>query len=498
MGDPKADAPDPYAERSLHGLWPLVSDPEAPCGLRFADLARDRPEACVSAPAGLPDVALALRTFTGEHERDAWMAAAREFGGNALVLVPGPHMPEGGIQFCLVARMNRDVAHGASTLDEAIPLVRDRERLPHGRTELRDTVAAGAACRRRTLDYIASVRESEAWGEEWAAEIEAIGTGGPLLRDSPFGGNGGDLHFKVRDIFGPTGRFSRQGGGLRVVLDGKPPQGLDADLRAMLDGLVAERGWRWSEEGACRDFPALDPSALAEVAESAEALNAGRLRVDKMVAARRTLLALTIDTETMRTLRRMAEGFPVGSVRYREPAAQYNPRTGKPGTVPGSRVKRLFETGLIAPAWWHEPSRKYDRWDLPVPPLDFAEGILWRLTPTGAAFLSNGEAGVEAASLTQTEAEAAAQSWSEGRMRKGAPALSPREPLEAVVAALPTPPPAIGVGLAKACRDGGMVRWREPRRMPKATPEAIALAGAALAAGILKARGDDLAIPEAV
>ena len=77
---------DPFADRSVHGLWPLVADEEAPGGLRFADLRIDAPEDCLVSPDQLPDAEVSIHTFHGSDDRALWMAAARKFGGNGVAL----------------------------------------------------------------------------------------------------------------------------------------------------------------------------------------------------------------------------------------------------------------------------------------------------------------------------------------------------------------------------------------------------------------------------
>ena len=107
---------DHFADRSVHGLWPLVADEEAPGGLRFADLRTDAPDACLVAPDQLPDADVSIHTFAGTDARDVWIAAAREFGGNGVALSPAPLNYAGGIQAVLAVRFDRSRRPGA-TLD---------------------------------------------------------------------------------------------------------------------------------------------------------------------------------------------------------------------------------------------------------------------------------------------------------------------------------------------------------------------------------------------
>lgn len=238
MSTQQADAADPYADAAVHGLWPLVADREAPGGLRFAELGRDRPDDCVASVDALPDMDIALHTFRTVDVRAAWAAAAREFGGNAVLVVPGPHAPNAAFQTALVMRFDRDRNPGAS-LGEAVGLRRDLEAAPNG-SQHPDVAAVGAAWRRTYLDRASENAQRAAWNETWRSEIAVLDGSQRLgrIRSAPAGNR---LPFEIDPPFGMKGSIRKTHEGVRIVLDTRGLERLGARTTARLGASPSRR-----------------------------------------------------------------------------------------------------------------------------------------------------------------------------------------------------------------------------------------------------------------
>lgn len=423
---PKTGA-DPFAAVCVHGLWPLVADEEAPGGLRFADLRTDKPDVCVRAPDQLPDADISIHTFVGIDVRDAWIAAAREFGGNGVALAQAPLNHAGGIQAVLAVRFDRGRRPGA-TLDEAVTLRRDAEVMPGGRHRQTPT-AIGTSWRAHYLDRIASDRELGVWKERWKAEIEAIGAD-PRFNystspDKSF------LPLEIDQPFGLRGRVTKEPDGVRFVLDA---QGMDrlAD-RAYAQAwriAVEARGWEVADADAPSvRLAALGTEDLARLAADIDVLGPCIKRLTRLSGSHTAVLAHLADPETVRVLRRLHAGLPIASSLYREPAAQVSPKTGEPMQVAGSRVERLFEGGIIEPVWWRDRYAARPNRALPVPTLHDMQPIVWGLTATGAALV---EERFEDAAETQAEDAATAGAWICGRRSPDARLPVPHEGPEVI------------------------------------------------------------------
>lgn len=407
---------DAFAARSVHGLWPLVSDPEAPGGLRFADLGRDRPDGCVSDVAALPDVDIALHTFRTAETRDAWAAAAREFGGNAVLVVPAPHAPNCPIQAALVMRYDRSRRPGAS-IDEAVELRRDRETVPTG-TQRPDPAAVGAAWRGHYLERVSKDAQRAAWKETWKNELAALESTSWLSCDGLRIDREPGLPFEIDPPFGMKGAMTKSGNAVRVVLDTRGLEALGGETYGEAWRIAVEaRGWDATDPAAVAlELPEVGPEQAARIAKDMDVLAPTIARLTRLSKSWTEVVAMASDPEMVKVIARLAVGMPLASTLYRDPGAQLSPRTATAATVAGIRVERAFVGGLIEPVWWEDRHPNESDRELAVPTIHEMRGILWALTETGRAFA---EERWEDAADTHAADTATAQTWIRGRLQKG-------------------------------------------------------------------------------
>jgi hypothetical protein len=251
------------------------------------------------------------------------------------------------------------------------------------------------------------------------------------------------------------------------------------------------RPWSVGPEGTVRrTLAALDASTVPASAGDAAFLSERAEECARLKESRAALIALHLDPEALRVLRRMAQGVPLVSVRYREPAAQFSPRTAKAATVAASRVERLFLNGLAAPVGWREPTGRPDPRRGPAP-IDWNAHIVWGLTPTGTAFLSGGmEDAIHRAAETQASDAATALAWLRGSFRPGVRLPVPHAGLDAAVAGLPAPGDDVVRSVAAALDRERLGAW-----LP-AGANLLAIAAAGLAAGLLESDGRNLSRKE--
>lgn len=153
-----------YAPVSLHGVLPLVLDPEGG-SLRFARLGEERPEDCLADGDKLPDAQADLFVFRDSGSLAHWRAGILEVSGNtAEVVLPETRWPRAA----LLVRHDRPARSGS--LEEAVPL-----RLSLGGTPGAQAAAAlGRDIRRDWLRIWLNERDEKAFLSAWAAEISAL------------------------------------------------------------------------------------------------------------------------------------------------------------------------------------------------------------------------------------------------------------------------------------------------------------------------------------
>ncbi|WP_238229766.1 hypothetical protein [Methylobacterium hispanicum] len=481
---PQGD-PDPFAAVSVHGLWPLVADEGAPGGLRFADLRTETPADCVSGPDELPAAEISIHTFAGTDARDAWIAAAREFGGNGLALVQAPFNSASGVQAVLAIRFDRTRAAGAD-LDDAVVLRRDAETVSPGRVR-HSTSNIGAAWRARHLERIASDRDLVAWKDRWKSEIEAIGSVARVVHFiSP---DKASLPLEIDPPFGLRGRLTKSPGEVRFVLDARGMGGLAACAYAESWRMTLEaRGWEAADaEAPSVRFAVLGSQEVARIAADIDVLQPAIKRLSRLSSSYASVREFLVDPDAVRVLRRLHAGLPIASSLFRDPAAQISPKTGEPQGVAASRVERLFKGGFIEPVWWRDRNGGRRDRALPVPALDEMHPVVWGLTVTGTAFV---EERFEDAAETHAEDAATALAWLRGRPGTDARTPEPHEGPDAIARRV-------------RLRDDRLVevvsklgtRFRPGSDLPM-WPKSLAQAATALAAGILDVEGGRL-VPRA-
>jgi hypothetical protein len=415
MSTHKTETADPYANASVHALWPLVADPEAPGGLRFAELGRDRPSDCVASVDALPEADVALHTFRTAETRDAWAAAAREFGGNAVLVVPGPHAPNVAFQTALVMRFDRDRNPGA-TLAEVVGLRRDRE-AASGSPQA-DISAVGAAWRKTYLERVSEDAQRAAWNETWKSEIAVLDGSRRLGRDPLRVGREPGLPFEIDPPFGMKGSLRKTPEGVRVVLDTRGLDRLGGENYGEAWRIAVEaRGWDASDPAAVAvDLPKFGHEQAERVAKDIDVLAPTIARLTRLSKSWTEVVAMASDAEMVKVVGRLASSMPLASTLYRDPGAQLSPRTATAASVAGTRIERAFVGGLIEPVWWQDRNPNEQDRELPVPTVHEMRGILWGLTATGQAFAQ--ERWDEAAE-THAADVATALTWARGRMQKG-------------------------------------------------------------------------------
>ena len=416
MSTQQADAADPYADVAVHGLWPLVADREAPGGLRFAELGRDRPDDCVASIDALPDMDIALHTFRTVDARAAWAAAAREFGGNAVLVVPGPHAPNAAFQTALVMRFDRDRNPGAS-FAEAVGLRRELEAAPNS-SQHPDVAAVGAAWRRTYLDRASENAQRAAWNETWRSEIAVLDGSQRLGRDPLRVGREPGLPFEIDPPFGMKGSIRKTCEGVRIVLDTRGLERLGGENYGEAWRIAVEaRGWDASDPAAVAvDLPAFGSEQSERVAKDIDVLAPTIARLTRLSKSWTEVVAMASDAEMLKVIGRLAAGMPLASTLYRDPGAQLAPRTATAASVAGTRIERAFVGGLIEPVWWEDRHPNEPDREIPVPNVHGMRGILWSLTETGRAFAE--ERWDDAAETHATDV-ATAQTWIRGRLQKG-------------------------------------------------------------------------------
>ncbi len=180
--------PDPYAGRSVHGTLPLVVDVEDPCGVRFARLGHDMPGECLADPSGLPGAEWTVHAFPDSAARNVYVEALREHAGNAVRWTA----PPGFTPLLLVARFDRSVPAGATTLSEAVRLVAHG-----GRAGPRPLAEAMAEARQDMLRAVERERAAAEARSRWAGAIAALRVI-PGVGDVSPGRDGGEvLDFEV-------------------------------------------------------------------------------------------------------------------------------------------------------------------------------------------------------------------------------------------------------------------------------------------------------------
>jgi hypothetical protein len=313
MTTQQAAPADPYADVSVHGLWPLVADPEAPGGLRFADMGRDRPTDCVASVDALPAVEMALHTFRTVETRDAWAAAAREFGGNAVLVVSAPHAPNVAFQTALVMRFDRDRSPGP-TLDEAVGLRRDRETTPNGSLHP-DVAAVGAAWRRSYLERVSQNAQRAAWNETWKSEIAVLDGSQRLGRDPLRIGREPGLPFEIDPPFGMKGSVRKTSGGVRIVLDTRGLERLGGENYGEAWRIAVEaRGWDASDPAAVAlDLPEFGDEQAERIARDIDVFAPTIARLTRLSKSWTEVVAMSTDAEMVKVIGRLAAGMPLAS-----------------------------------------------------------------------------------------------------------------------------------------------------------------------------------------
>jgi hypothetical protein len=481
-----ADVTDPYAEVSVHGLWPLALDAAAPGGLRFANLGADRPEDCLRSPEGLPDAEISIRTLVGAEARDAWIAAVSEFAGNGVVAVPGPYNYVNGVQPVLVMRFDRDRRTGA-TLEEAVPLLRDLE-VYKIRDHRPEPSEIGRGWRSRYLERLAENARRDAFVANWKSE-RAVLHASKRVSDLSTPERADRLRFQFDPPFGVELRLERVPTGVQVVLEARGMNDLVGTYAAAWRIAAEARGWNASSPAApTLDLPVFDEDGLARVEGDVDVLLQSVKRLTRLSASWKIVAAACTDAETAKMLKRLAMGLPVASSRVGDPAAQISPRTCAPVTVAGARVEKAFLAGLIEPVWWRDRYPKDPRRQIGVPTPFNMEGIAWGLTATGRALTrqpASDDLIDEAAETQHADAERA-EAWNAGRFPKVGrlpdPPAGPEILAERFVVANPALREALG-----ALRSRFRLAFGFPRHA-----EDLACAGAAIAAGVMVVREDRL------
>lgn len=491
MSTQPADAPDDYAEVSLHGLWPLVADGTSPGGLRFAKLGADRPEDCLRSPEALPDAEISIRTLVGAEARDAWIAAVSEFAGNGVVAVPGPYNYDGAVQPVLVMRFDRD-RRPAETLEEAVPLLRDLE-VHRNRDERPEPTEIGRRWRSRYVQRLADGARRDAFEERWKAE-RAVLRASKRVSDMSSPERGDRLRFQLDPPFGVELRVERGQGGVRVFLEARGMGDLVGSNAAAWRIATEARGWDASSPATpVLDLPVFDETALGRVEGDVDVLIQSVARLTRLSASWKVLAAACADAETLKMIRRLAMGLPVASTRPRDPAAQISPRTCAPVTVAGARVEKAFLAGLIEPVFWRDRHPRNPRRAISVAtPFDM-EGIVWGLTATGRTLArtpASDDLIDEAAETQQADAERA-EAWNAGRTPKLGRLPDPPAGPEILAERFVVSDPALreALGVLKS-------RFRLAFGFPRHADD-LARAGAAMAAGVMVVREDRLYPAEA-
>lgn len=483
MSTQQADAADPYAGVSVHGLWPLRADPEAPGGLRFAEIGRDRPADCIASVDALPDVDVALHTFRTIETREAWAAAAREFGGNAVLVVPAPHAPNAAFQTALVMRFDRDRNPG-TTLAEAVGLRRDAETAPNGNRHP-DVAAVGAAWRRTHLERASENAQRAAWNETWRSEIAVLDGSERLGRDPLRVGREPGLPFEIDPPFGMKGRITKTPEGVRVELDTRGLERLGGKNYGEAWRIAVEaRGWDASDPAAVAfDLPEFGVEQAERLAKDIDVFAPTIARLTRLSKSWTEVVAMATDAEMVKVMGRLAAGMPLASTLYRDPGAQLAPRTATAAAVAGTRIERAFVGGLIEPVWWEDRHPNEPDREIPVPTVHGMRGILWNLTETGRAFV--GERWDDAAE-THAADTSTAQTWLRGRLQKGSRTPQPFSGPEAIAERFRIEDPRVVEAIGRT-----VVRYREGADLlPRA--EELSRMAACIAAGHLVLEGRKL------
>jgi hypothetical protein len=481
-----AEVPDPYAEVSVHGLWPLISDESAPGGLRFANLGADRPEDCLRSPEGLPDAEISIRTLVGAEARDAWIAAVAEFAGNGVVVAPGPYNYGSGVQPVLVMRFDRD-RRAAATLEEAVPLLRDLE-VYKNRDHRPEPSELGRGWRSRYLERLAENAKRDAFVANWKSE-RAVLQASKRVSDMSSPERADRLRFQFDPPFGIELRMERIPTGVRVVLEARGMGDLVGSNAAAWRIAAEARGWDAAAPATpFLDLLVFDEDALVRVEGDVDVLLQSVKRLTRLSASWKIVAAACADAETAKMLKRLAMGLPVASSRVGDPAAQISPRTCAPVTIAGARVEKAFLAGLIEPVWWRDRYPKDPRRQIGVPTPFNMEGVAWGLTATGRTLTrqpASDDLIDEAAETQHADAERA-EAWNAGRQPKVGrlpdPPAGPEILAERFVVADPTLRDALG-----ALRSRFRLAFGFPRHA-----EDLACAGAAIAAGVMVVRDDRL------
>lgn len=483
MPTQQADATDPYAVLAVHGLWPLVVDRDAPGGLRFADLGRDRPSDCVSSADALPEADIALHTFRTSEARDAWAAAAREFGGNAVLVVPGPHAPNAAFQTALVMRFDRDRKPGAG-LDEAVALRRDRETAPNG-SQQPDVAAVGAAWRRTYLERVSENAQRAAFNETWRSEIAVLDGSQRLGRDPLRVGREPGLPFEIDPPFGMKGSLRKTPGGVRVVLDTRGLERLGGENYDEAWRIAVEaRGWDASDPAAVAiDLPEFGVEQAERLAKDIDVLSPTIARLTRLSKSWTEVVAMATDAEMLKVMGRLAAGMPLASTLYRDPGAQLAPRTATAASVAGTRIERAFVGGLIEPVWWEDRHPNEPDREIPVPTVHGMRGILWSLTETGRAFA---EERWDDAAETHAADVSTAQTWLRGRLQKGSRTPQPFSGPEVITERFRIVDPRVVEAIGRI-----VVRYREGADLLSRAEE-LSRMSACIAAGHLVLEGRKL------
>lgn len=461
---------DPFDPVSVHGVWPLVLDPESPGGIRFADLEADAPADCVRDPADLPALWLGLRAFASPEARDAWCEAAAEFGGNAVHATP---LAEDAIPAALLIRYDREPLSGA-TLEERVAFAGSR---PARATSVRSDLRM-----RRAHD-----RRRSTLGKAWATELAAAAA----VEGVRFVEHLSPLEEKRIVLYPERDRFAAaifvepHPAGRRVTLRTSPNQAFDLrepDLARAMREAAAALGWRIGEDGdAVRELPACDEAGLARV--MADVAQMARTRKGLLeTTIRRGVVSSALDERPRQILRRLVDGFPLAKAPASSTYAyQVNPVSGHAIDVDNYALERLWEAGTIQPFWWSghaPPARDADR--LGSKPFDAFEASLWVATPLGRDLVEGRVTLAEAAERVEAS-RAAASIVMRGAPPNGLDGLAGLAPLQAWTPPpnAPAPPPA---------------RGRGPRRLPKRAKD-LAQLGAWIAHGVIDPAPADEDVP---
>jgi hypothetical protein len=321
----------PDTPRILHGTLGLAPDPRSPIGLRFVGIGEDPAPASVTLPSELPDAALLLRAFGDARERDGYVAALSETGGNTFSWIEGPahgRLPP----LLLVARWDRP-RHPGETLEEAIPLV--------------GAAGAGAAY---AVEHDRAGRDAALRTERarvrasWSGETRILSSDpGIMLTDEDAGG--------VRFVSTRTGaacELTRGPEGHRVSFSlryGNPAPdtpgwreaaaaagcGIDASGRISAGVPALAAGWAERLDATV--------SRLSVAAQALGDLSRAEGIVDRILA----------DANAMRALACAVRGNPILQSNPGSPLLQASLRPGASRRVSGTALGELERAGLVEP-----------------------------------------------------------------------------------------------------------------------------------------------------